>query len=211
MVNSTTNASANNIGVSKVMDPRNMVATQLKTFTPVGTAINMVANIKNTSPTSGIPTVNMWCAHTINESSAIEATAYTIEGYPNNRFRAKVGMISLTIPNAGKIMMYTSGWPKNQNTCWNRTGSPPPAALKKLVPKWISISIIVTTPARTGMTAINKKAVINQVQTNSGIFISVMPGARRFRMVAMMLIAPIMDETPMMCTPKMKNVVDGGP
>ncbi len=40
--------------------------------------------------------------------------------------------------------MYTSGWPKNQNTCWNSTGSPPPAALKKLVPKWMSISIMVT-------------------------------------------------------------------
>jgi hypothetical protein len=40
--------------------------------------------------------------------------------------------------------MYTSGWPKNQNMCWNITGSPPPAALKKLVPKWRSVSIMVT-------------------------------------------------------------------
>ena len=29
--------------------------------------------------------------------------------------------------------MYTSGWPKNQKMCWNITGSPPPAALKKCV------------------------------------------------------------------------------
>ena len=67
-------------------------------------------------------------------------------------------------------MMYTSGWPKNQKMCWNNTGSPPPAALKKLVPKWMSINIIVTAPAKTGMTATNKNAVINQVHTNRGIF-----------------------------------------
>ena len=66
--------------------------------------------------------------------------------------------------------MYTSGCPKNQKICWKSTGSPPPAALKKLVPKWISISIIVTAPANTGITATNKNAVISQVQTNSGIF-----------------------------------------
>ena len=36
-----------------------MVATQLKTLTPVGTAISMVAHIKNSSAASGIPTVNI--------------------------------------------------------------------------------------------------------------------------------------------------------
>ena len=62
-------------------------------------------------------------------------------------------MICETTPNAGRIMMYTSGCPKNQKMCWNITGSPPPAALKKLVPKWMSNSIMVTAPASTGMTA----------------------------------------------------------
>jgi hypothetical protein len=52
--------------------------------------------------------------------------------------------------------MYTSGWPKNQKMCWNSTGSPPPAALKKLVPKWRSVSIMVTAPASTGITAISR-------------------------------------------------------
>ena len=52
--------------------------------------------------------------------------------------------------------MYTSGWPKNQKMCWNITGSPPPAALKKLVPKWRSVSSIVTAPASTGITAISR-------------------------------------------------------
>ena len=70
---------ANNIGVSKVMEPFHMVAVQLKIFTPVGTAIAMVAYIKNNSPANGIPTVNMWCAQTKNDKNAIDAVAKTIE------------------------------------------------------------------------------------------------------------------------------------
>ena len=59
MVNRITKAMANSIGVSKVSAPRNMVLTQLNTFTPVGTAISMVAYMKNSSPVIGMPTVNM--------------------------------------------------------------------------------------------------------------------------------------------------------
>ena len=69
----------NSIGVSKEREPRHMVVTQLNTFTPVGTAISMVAYIKNSSPATGIPTVNIWCAHTMNDRNAIEAVAYTME------------------------------------------------------------------------------------------------------------------------------------
>ena len=46
MVNKITKAIANNMGVSKESDPRHMVATQLKTLMPVGTAINIVTYIK---------------------------------------------------------------------------------------------------------------------------------------------------------------------
>ena len=60
------------------------------------------------------------------------------------------------MPNAGKIMMYTSGCPKNQKTCWYITGSPPPAALKKHVPKKWSVSSMVIAPASTGITAISR-------------------------------------------------------
>ena len=70
---------ANSIGVSKVIEPRHIVATQLNTFTPVGTAISMVANMKNSSAASGMPTVNMWCAQTMKLRKAIDAVAYTME------------------------------------------------------------------------------------------------------------------------------------
>jgi len=74
----------------------------------------------------------------------------------------------------------------------------------------MSISIMVTAPASTGITAISRNAVISQVQANNGIFIRVMPGARRLRMVAMMLIDPMIEDAPMMWIPKMKKLTVGG-
>ena len=44
--------------------------------------------------------------------------------------------------------------------------------------------------------------MISHVHANIGIFISVMPGARMFRMVVMMLIEPMIDDAPMMCIAK---------
>ncbi len=45
----------------------------------------------------------------------------------------------------------------------------------------------------------------NQVQTNNGSFIQVMPGARILIMVAMILIDPSMDEMPSICTEKIRK------
>ena len=55
------------------------MVVQLNTFTPVGTAISMVESMKKSCPASGMPTVNMWCAQTMNDRNAIEAVAYTID------------------------------------------------------------------------------------------------------------------------------------
>ena len=49
---------------------------------------------------------------------------------------------------------------------------------------------------------------MSHVQTNSGIFISVMPGARMLRMVTMMLIEPMMELAPRMCSAKMPPSID---
>ena len=119
-------------------------------------------------------------------------------------------MMAEMIPNDGKIIMYTSGCPKNQKICWNMTGSPPPAASKKLVPKNLSVSTMVTAPASTGITAINKKAVINHVQTNKGSFIHVMPGARILTMVTITLIAPMIELIPIICTENTNSAVLSG-
>jgi hypothetical protein len=45
--------------------------------------------------------------------------------------------------------------------------------------------------------------VISQVQANSGIFISVMPGARMLRIVTTMLIEPMIELAPRTCIAKM--------
>src|SRR5438270_11413459 len=78
-VNRKTKPIANSIGVSKVIEPFHMVAIQLNTFTPVGTAISIVMYMKKSCPAAGMPTVNMWCAHTRNERIAIDDVAYTID------------------------------------------------------------------------------------------------------------------------------------
>ncbi len=65
--------SAKSIGVAKEMFPRQRVASQLKIFTPVGTAITIEAIMKKLFSTCGSPTVNMWCAQTSIEKKAIPA------------------------------------------------------------------------------------------------------------------------------------------
>jgi hypothetical protein len=68
--------------------------------------------------------------------------------------------------------------------------------LKKWVPKCRSVSSIVTALASTGMTRTSRNAVTSHVHANIGIFIKVMPGARMLVIVAMILIAPRMEEIP---------------
>ncbi|MNY57281.1 hypothetical protein D3C86_1934660 [compost metagenome] len=79
IVNTKMKPMANSIGVSKVIEPRHIVAIQLKIFTAVGTAISIVAYMKNSWPVTGMPVVNMWCAQTMNDRMAMDAVAYTIE------------------------------------------------------------------------------------------------------------------------------------
>ena len=69
----------------------------------------------------------------------------------------------------------------------------------------MGVSNIVTVPARTGITAMSRNAVISQVQTKRGIFIRVMVGARMLRMVATTLIAPMMEDIPKKWIAKIRN------
>ena len=64
-----------------------MVPTQLKNFTPVGTAMRNVMKEKNGSSTA--PVVNMWCAHTVIDSPAIAMVAATRPLYPKQRLAAE--------------------------------------------------------------------------------------------------------------------------
>ena len=75
IVNTKMKPTAQSIGASKVIEPRHIVASQLKTFTPVGTEISIVAYMKNSWPVTGMPVVYMWCAHTMNDRMAMDDVA----------------------------------------------------------------------------------------------------------------------------------------
>src|SRR2546421_12063779 len=101
MVNCDTSATAKHMAVVNRSFPPQSVATQLKIFTPVGTAMNMV-DIENAATVTGpAPDANMWCAHTPQPMKPMAMPENTMNGEPNNGLRAKTGMTSDTSPKAG--------------------------------------------------------------------------------------------------------------
>ena len=60
MVNSTTRPTANFIAVVNTNLPPHMVSVQLMIFTPVGTAMAMVARENTATDTGPRPEANMW-------------------------------------------------------------------------------------------------------------------------------------------------------
>ncbi len=92
--------------------------------------------------------------------------------------------------------MYTSGWPKNQNRCWYRIGSPPPAGSKKEVFRFRSVRSMVIPPARTGRDRSRRMAVTTTDQTKSGMRSAEQPLGRMLRAVVMKLMDPRIEDTP---------------
>lgn len=77
-VNKKINPKAHSIAGDHLMFPPCSVANQLNTFTPVGIAIIMVAEVKYARVSTSRPTVNIWWAHTINPRKPIDIIAHTI-------------------------------------------------------------------------------------------------------------------------------------
>lgn len=69
------NPSAHIIGASYLIREPKMVASQLNTLIPVGTAIIIVAAVKYARVSTSIPTVYIWWAHTINPRIPIPSIA----------------------------------------------------------------------------------------------------------------------------------------
>ena len=88
------------------------------------------------------------------------------------------------------MRIYTSGCPKNQNKCWYRIGSPPPAGSKKDVLKLRSVSSMVMAPARTGRDKRRRMAVKSTLHTNSGISSIDIPTLRILIMVVIKFTEP---------------------
>lgn len=77
-VNRKINPKAHSMAGDHLMLPPCRVASQLNTFTPVGMAIIIVAEVKYARVSTSIPTVNIWCAHTIKPKKPIDIIAQTI-------------------------------------------------------------------------------------------------------------------------------------
>lgn len=73
------------------------------------------------------------------------------------------------MPKPGRMRIYTSGCPKNQNKCWYRIGSPPPEGSKNVVFKFRSVRSIVIPAARTGRDNRSRTAVTKTAHTNNGV------------------------------------------
>ena len=77
-VNRKINAIAKAIGGLRYRTPPQIVASQLNTLIPVGTAIIIVVVVKKALESTSIPTVYIWCAQTIKPRRPIDIIAKTI-------------------------------------------------------------------------------------------------------------------------------------
>ena len=73
-------ASEKSIGVCSRTRPPHTVPSQLKIFTPVGTAMIIVATPKPASAIGPIPDVNMWWDHTPKPMNPIATPENTTNG-----------------------------------------------------------------------------------------------------------------------------------
>lgn len=104
--------------------------------------------------------------------------------------------------------MYTSGCPKNQNKCWYKIGSPPPAGSKNDVFKFRSVNNIVIAPASTGSDSKSKIAVKNTDHTNKGVRSHDIPTARILIIVVIKFTAPKIEDAPAKCKLKIDKSTD---
>src|SRR5436189_6374624 len=108
-------------------------------------------------------------------------------------------------PIAGKIAMYTSGCPKNQNRCCHKSGEPPlcpvstpftvPSGTKKLVPRVRSMNKRMPAEGSTPNASNVEIEVMTHAEQVEVMRIKVMPLARLSRGDKMKFSAPII--TPM--------------
>jgi hypothetical protein len=87
-------------------------------------------------------------------------------------------------------MMYTSGWPKNQNMCCHSTGVPPFWTSKMWAPRWRSAKSIASAAVSTGKVTSTIVLTTSMFQVKIGIRNMVMPGARNMKIVVTRLTAP---------------------
>src|SRR5690348_9327645 len=175
VTNSDTNPSANSMAVVKRILPPHSVPIQLNVLMADGTPIDIVSTENAKAEYGFMPLMNMWWPHTKKPRNPMPRMAYTMALYPKIGLRENVESSCDATPMPGRMAMYTSGCPKNQNRCCHNSGDPPlwlriwsftsnPAGRKKLVPaRRLSSS---STPAASSTANPSKPriAVTNQLQ-----------------------------------------------
>ena len=109
-------------------------------------------------------------------------------------------IILLTILILGKISTYTSGCLKNQNRCWNNTGSLLLTGSKKVVLKLRSKRSIVIHLASTGKESTKSKLVTAIAEGKRLLFLKLLESI----IVTKKLILLIIELTPAKCKLKIK-------
>src|SRR5207302_10889274 len=115
MVNMVTEPTAKANGAFTRVLPPDIVDIQLKIYTPVGTAMNIVDRANADLATGPRPVANMWWAHTPQPMKAMAMPENTMTGYPKSGRRVNTGSTSDTTHMAGRMRMYTSVWQMVQN------------------------------------------------------------------------------------------------
>src|SRR3990172_101635 len=202
VTNSETNPSAKSIDVLNWIFPPHSVPSQLNVLMADGTPMAMVSS-ENANAEYGLnPLMNMWWPQTMKPRKPMDDMAATMALYPNTGLRANVERMCDATPMPGRMAIYTSGCPKNQNRCCHSSGEPPlwsvtgvsvstsPPGIKKLVPAVRSSSSRTQAASSTPNDSRLRMAVISQAHTVSGMRDKVMPLARRSRVVVMKFSAP---------------------
>ena len=170
MVNIAMRPMANSIGVVNRSLPPHIVASQLKIFTPVGTAMNIVdsenAATDDRAEAGGEHVVGPHAPAHEADGDAREHHERVAEERLAGEHREDLGH-DARMP--GRIRMYTSGWPKIQNRCCHSSGSAPAATLKKLAPKCRSNMSRNSATVMTGMANSSRNCVTSVIQVNTGM------------------------------------------
>ena len=144
-----------------------------------------------------MPVANMWWAHTPKPMKTTSSSAIATNGKATSRRCVNAGMISVAIPNAGTIRMYTSGWPKIQNRCCQSSAEPPCATSKKWVPTLRSRKSRIESAVSEGSANRSPNEAARNAKQKSGIRLIDIPGARSFRIVTMKFPAVSDDASPL--------------
>ena len=75
IVNTARKPSAKSIADLKRIDPPQIVPSHENTFTPVGTAMSIVDDMKKIWSAGSMPATNMWCTNTPNDRKPIATDA----------------------------------------------------------------------------------------------------------------------------------------